>query len=590
MLSVKPKKFPSPLKKSFPGSSRCGHSFSQAWQDIFVLVALDGLVGGRYVEIGAGDARSINNTYLLEKEFNWSGVSLDIDDKAIKSYKRHRRNPCVLMDACEADFSELLRKYGLNSRVDYLQVDIEPSTNSLRALVNFFESGTRPRVVTFETDFYDPNQSFEISEKVRSDSRLFMQDLGYQLVAGDVGSTSAANPFEDWYVDPKQVEVRRLEVLMVKPERPIASEQILFTGPFLTATELYEGQGLGNQLWAYAVTRLAAQHQGLQFAVSGKSRFKGRAFIDLDFGDDLGKGIGNQGGPPLSLPSGITNYYSELRAVDTKSGLDVSVQDPNLWKLPPNTKIDGNFQSFEYLRGNESLVRSWISIDDELRNRVNVDVSACYVHVRGGDFKGLKNTSLGASYYQSAINYLRDTFGVTQFVAVTDDPKFAESVLPSYVRVLKPSGDHGRDKSQARHHIGHEISQDFISLSKAKFLIISNSSFSWWAAFLNTDCSQVVAPKFWAAHESGLGIWSTGGILTPGFTYLDAQGNQFSSEECQEELLRSRRQVELTYSGGTSELASLRQYLVGRLRFEWYRATFHLVTLCRFVMKDVWTR
>ena len=54
-------------------------SFSQAGQDKFVLKMLNNKKNGKYIEIGAFDPIKISNTYILEKEYNWSGFSLDIE-------------------------------------------------------------------------------------------------------------------------------------------------------------------------------------------------------------------------------------------------------------------------------------------------------------------------------------------------------------------------------------------------------------------------------------------------------------------------------------------------------------------------------
>lgn len=47
---------------------------AQHLQDIFVLSELDFKLNGFFVEFGATDGVSINNTWLLEKMFNWSGI------------------------------------------------------------------------------------------------------------------------------------------------------------------------------------------------------------------------------------------------------------------------------------------------------------------------------------------------------------------------------------------------------------------------------------------------------------------------------------------------------------------------------------
>lgn len=584
MTAVKARKFPSSLRQTFFRSDEFQFSYSQAWQDIFVLVVLDGLSGGRYLEIGAGDARSINNTYLLESVYGWSGLSLDIDPRAVRSYKIHRRNRCVLADACEVDFHNLFSTEDFGSHVDYLQVDIEPSTNSLIALKRVMQSGLRPRVVTFETDFYDPEIPPEISQQVRQESREFMRSYGYVLIAGDIGTTSSADPFEDWYVDPVQTDATRLQAFNDVPEGPKSSEVTLFKGPFIIATELYDGQGLGNQLWAYVVTRLAALRQGFDFGIGGRTNFKGHNWIDIDFGCPLRGGMSNEGGPPWRLPLELQHYYSEQKLVNKSTGLDVSIADKKMWMLPPGTKVDGNFQSYEYLRGHEDLIRNWIRIQPQPVSDLSLDEDVCLVHVRGGDFKSLKNTALGAEYYRNSVAYVRSKFGVDKFMAITDDVNYAKGLLPQDVEISKETSYLLRSRNQARHHIGVNLERDFFCLTQAKYLIISNSSFAWWAAFLNTKCCVVVAPKFWAAHNSALKLWSTAEIITPGFTYIDSTGNAFSSDECLRESRLDARTEATDITCGNSMTSSFPRFARGKFQFWAYLVRFWLTTTLKRVL------
>jgi len=91
------------------------------------------------------------------------------------------------------------------------------------------------------------------------------------------------------------------------------------------------------------------------------------------------------------------------------------------------------------------------------------------------------------------------------------------------------------DKNKALHHHGGSIGVDFSLLLNASYLIIPNSSFSWWAAYLNTKRKAVVAPKYWAAYNVSDGYWSTSDIITDDFTYLDRQGKVTLPQECWKE-------------------------------------------------------
>jgi len=59
------------LIHSFSGQTKILENYSQAYQDLFVLSMLDGKTNGRYVEIGAYDAKIFSNTFILESIFNW---------------------------------------------------------------------------------------------------------------------------------------------------------------------------------------------------------------------------------------------------------------------------------------------------------------------------------------------------------------------------------------------------------------------------------------------------------------------------------------------------------------------------------------
>ena len=65
------------LKTKFTGAENIENNWSQSMQDIFVMSMLNGKRNGVYVEIGADQPRVISNTYLLEKDFDWSGISFE---------------------------------------------------------------------------------------------------------------------------------------------------------------------------------------------------------------------------------------------------------------------------------------------------------------------------------------------------------------------------------------------------------------------------------------------------------------------------------------------------------------------------------
>lgn len=196
-----------------PASKKPLMSFSQAGQDHFVSLALGGKRNGSFLEIGASDAISLSNTYLLEREFGWVGLSVDISFLSKLSFwKAKRKSRLLLGDATKLDYAKYLVKQDFPTTLDYLSLDIEPMTNTLEALRRVLDSGFRFRVITYETDFYDPAASRSQAEHVRKVARGLLAEAGYSLVAGDVCATDDM-PFEDWWVDGREIDKRIMSAM-----------------------------------------------------------------------------------------------------------------------------------------------------------------------------------------------------------------------------------------------------------------------------------------------------------------------------------------------------------------------------------------
>lgn len=236
---------------------------AQGGQDLFVVAMTQGKHNGTWLEIGCGDPIRINNTYLLEKRFNWSGTSIDVDLmdydmvtpfedywqgyyqvikeshwpnktipidqfpdpsllESIPYYKNfiqkqitnidkipyqqrcwktaRSRTNFFQTDALTFDYS------GIPSYCDYLQIDIASSTDNLKML-NVVLKFCRFGVITFEHDAWDHSHK---SACVRLESRKILQEHGYEMVINDVtvppghGTGIGNEPinFEDWWVDP----------------------------------------------------------------------------------------------------------------------------------------------------------------------------------------------------------------------------------------------------------------------------------------------------------------------------------------------------------------------------------------------------
>lgn len=194
-----------PLRFNFDGSNLIGSELSsQAGQDLFALAVLNGKTNGTYLEIGAGPAISGNNTYVLEKTFNWNGASVDREDSYFQDHKDRRTHYIELADATKVNYSEFLLRAGITQHdIDYLSLDVD-AEDTLNILLNLPLDTHRFAVITFEHDSYIFGPSF------KSRSRQYLIDHGYVLAVSNISLSPTHGDFEDWWVHPELVDMNRV--------------------------------------------------------------------------------------------------------------------------------------------------------------------------------------------------------------------------------------------------------------------------------------------------------------------------------------------------------------------------------------------
>lgn len=203
------------LKIKFENSDLIDTNYSLSHQDMFVLSMLNGKTNGFFLEIGAYHPISISNTYLLESKFGWNGISIDINPQYEHEFLDKRKSNFILHDALSINYKDILSKYNSPKQIDYLQIDIEPLTQSFDCLMKIPFDDYRFSVITYETDYYDTNIPQDIKDKVRLESRDYLQSLGYELLISDVEHQSGL-PYEDWYVDPIVINKKSYNILKEK--------------------------------------------------------------------------------------------------------------------------------------------------------------------------------------------------------------------------------------------------------------------------------------------------------------------------------------------------------------------------------------
>lgn len=111
-------------------------------------------------------------------------------------------------------------------------------------------------------------------------------------------------------------------------------------------------------------------------------------------------------------------------------------------------------------------------------------MESCAVHIRRGDYVNI-NGCIDMTYYEEAMEVMREKKKGCTFVFFSDDIEWVKQHFSNTENVI--FFDEKIDISDL---------EEFYIMSYCKNQIIANSSFSWWAAYLNAaEDKIVVAPE-----------------------------------------------------------------------------------------------
>jgi len=172
----------------------------------------------------------------------------------------------------------------------------------------------------------------------------------------------------------------------------------------MLATEILNGQGIGNQLFCYVTTRSIAYDRGLEFGIkdtgwSGDKRYNQNGFywFNLDMG--------------LTVPDNMQIYYEkdvriklETCAHDMTYGCYIAKYDPDLFNVSDNTIIYGNMQDQKYFIHNSELVKKWLEVKPEYDTYDYTDDNVCILNFRGREYIGHHELYLTRKYWVDAMN------------------------------------------------------------------------------------------------------------------------------------------------------------------------------------------
>lgn len=265
--------------------------------------------------------------------------------------------------------------------------------------------------------------------------------------------------------------------------------------------------GLGNQMFQYAAGRSLSSHLNvpLLLDISSFQDNQARDFqLDKVFRIKYTELISARSRNKVTSKKIVAHI---LHKFTSQSILPKTYYQPSFgywqdfYSFPDGIEIVGTWQNEKYFLPIESILREEFVFPDfkEERNKaierkIKSEKSVA-IHVRKGDYlsqKGMKTYSqVSRDYYLKALQIIKNRHGDTQAFIFTDDVDWATTNLYGLENVTFVHWNHNE-----------QAFCDMQLMALCDYFVTSNSTFSWWAAWLGSNHqSTVVTPKEWFVRD-----------------------------------------------------------------------------------------
>jgi hypothetical protein len=265
--------------------------------------------------------------------------------------------------------------------------------------------------------------------------------------------------------------------------------------------------GLGNQLFQFAFAYATAKKLDTSFFIDESiSHFILPIYFELD---------------------GYNKFYNTAKRkwFRLRNYKQINQFTYDNWKSPSenlslvkdNTIYKGFFQSEEYFENSKDNIKGLFKIKNNYAQAFASKYKTIFdeyktiaIHIRrtdylsyGDDALGGKNLSLPISYYKNCLERI-------------------ENIEEYLVIFVSDEIDYVKEKFVGMDNYRFEFNSeivDFQILLNANILILSNSTFAWWAAYLNPKVDRVLAPRNWLGFKVGKEY--PAGICKKQWTWID---------------------------------------------------------------------
>ena len=252
--------------------------------------------------------------------------------------------------------------------------------------------------------------------------------------------------------------------------------------------------GLGNQLFQIFAT--------IAYAIKSKNKF---IFLNVDK-----LGAGSSTIRPTYWNSFLSNLKPFLikdlpQPIHVIREKEFSYNElPTCEMMNRNTMIYGYFQSYKYFEEHYEIIYRILGIEkkkNELLSKLELSKdlleNSCSMHFRIGDYKKIQHVHPLASYgyYERSLTHLQNEIPDKNFTIYYF---CEEDDLEDVLQIISPLAEKFPDYIFERGFKDIDDWEQMLLMSSCHHNIIANSSFSWWAAYLNTWTDKIICyPSVW---------------------------------------------------------------------------------------------
>jgi hypothetical protein len=245
--------------------------------------------------------------------------------------------------------------------------------------------------------------------------------------------------------------------------------------------------GLGNQLFqfAFGINKAINDEIPVRFR---DDWFKSQHFRQPIIGELLRVDLNvpleiKRQGTSLSINPTSKTRFKDIRGTIVQECMHFSAK----YAKEKNCIFDGYWQSEKYFYENATLIKSFIREQMDICSQPK---QGLIIHVRRGDYLKPENIKvhglLGREYYEKALKLIDRKY--SDRIMVIEDASQLEDSMKDFAK-------------QYSFQINEKQSEleDLNTFSNAESIVIGNSTFSWWGAYLSD--ADVISPRNWFSSE-----------------------------------------------------------------------------------------